>query len=214
MFRDRIEAAELLVKKLIHLKGEDVVVLAIPRGGLPLGYLISKELNVPLDIVLTKKIGHPTNKEYAIGAVSLKNSVLGYGSESVSDEYLISEIDSVRETLKKRLQKFYANVSPQNLKGKTVIIVDDGIATGNTILVTIELVKNENPAKVIVAIPVAPSSAIQKLKRSAYLDEVICLEQPYDFNAVGKHYKNFNQLSDEEAIYLLEKANKSLNRML
>ena len=183
MFRDRIEAAELLVKKLIYLKGEDVVVLAIPRGGLPLGYLISKELNVPLDIVLTKKIGHPTNKEYAIGAVSLKNSVLGYGSESVSDEYLISEIDSVRETLKKRLQKFYANVSPQNLKGKTVIIVDDGIATGNTILVTIELVKNEKPAKIIVAVPVAPSSAIQKLKRSPYLDEVICLEQPYDFNA-------------------------------
>ncbi|ARV07268.1 phosphoribosyltransferase [Polaribacter sp. SA4-10] len=214
MFRDRIEAAELLVKKLIHLKDKNVVVLAIPRGGLPLGYVISKELNVPLDIVLTKKIGHPTNKEYAIGAVSLKNSVLGYGSESVSEEYLISEIDSVRETLKKRLQKFYTNVSPQNLKGKTVIIVDDGIATGNTILVTIELVQNENPAKIIVAVPVAPPSAIQKLKRSPYLDEVICLEQPYDFNAVGNYYDDFNEVSDNEAIYLLEEANSTLKKML
>lgn len=214
MFRDRIEAAELLVKKLIHLKDKNVVVLAIPRGGLPLGSVISKELNVPLDIVLTKKIGHPTNKEYAIGAVSLKNSVLGYGSESVSEEYLISEIDSVRETLKKRLQKFYVNVSPQNLKGKTVIIVDDGIATGNTILVTIELVQNENPAKIIVAVPVAPPSAIQKLKRSPYLDEVICLEQPNDFNAVGNHYDDFNQVSDNEAIYLLEEANSALKKML
>ncbi|KGL62098.1 phosphoribosyltransferase [Polaribacter sp. Hel1_85] len=211
MFRDRIEAAELLVKKLLHFKGENVVVLAIPRGGLPLGYVVSKELNVPLDIVLTKKIGHPTKKEYAIGAVSLKNSVLGYGSESVSDEYIINEIDNVRETLKNRLQKFYANVSPQNIKGKTVIIVDDGIGTGNTILVTIELVKNENPAKIIVAIPVAQSSAIEKLKRSPYLDEVICLKQPHDFNAVGNYYKNFNQVSDAQAIYLLEEANKVFN---
>lgn len=212
MFEDRTEAAILLAKELHHLKGENTVVLAIPRGGLPLGAIIAKELEVPLDIVLTKKIGHPSNKEYAIGAVSLKNSVLGFGSDSVSEEYLIDEIDSVRETLKKRLQKFYLNVSPQNLKNKTVIIVDDGIATGNTILVTIELVYNENPAKIIIAVPVAPPSAIQKLKRSPYVDEVICLEEPYDFNAVGNHYRNFDQVSDKEAIYLLEEANSALKK--
>jgi predicted phosphoribosyltransferase len=208
VFKNRKEAAKLLAQKLLYLKGKELIVLAIPRGGLPLGVVISKELNVPLDIVLIKKIGHPSNKEYAIGAVTLKNRVLGFGAEMVSNYYIESETLKIRDLLKKRQRKFYKKTKPQNLQGKTVIIVDDGIATGNTILATIELVYNEYPAKIIVAVPVAPVLAIKKLENSPYLDKLICLEPVKTFYAVGNHYDIFNQITDDEAIYLFEEANK------
>ena len=178
MFRNRIDAGTQLVKKLLKFKNEKVVVLAIPRGGLPLGAIVAKALNAPLDVVLTKKIGHPSHKEYAIGAVSLEDMVLT-NVKGVSQEYILEEAKRIRQKLQQRHDQYYNKRSPQNIKDKTVILVDDGIATGNTLLATIELVSKQNPKKIIVAIPVAPSSAVKKLEDTSKVDEIICLQVPF-----------------------------------
>jgi predicted phosphoribosyltransferase len=204
MFKDRIDAGTRLAEKLLEFKSQNVVVLAIPRGGLPLGAIIAKVLNAPLDVALTKKIGHPYNKEYAIGAVSLKNRVLS-DAVGVTKGYIEEETIRLRKRLKERHNQYYKNNVPQNIEDKIVIIVDDGIATGNTILVTIELVKMQNPNKIIVAIPVAPPLAIGKLENSEDVNKVVCLETPYNFHAVGQFYREFHEVSDLEAIGLLER---------
>ena len=150
MFKDRIDAGIQLAESLQHFKDEDVIVLAIPRGGLPLGAIVAKKLNAPLDVVLSKKIGHPYHKEYAIGAVSLENIVLT-DARGATKSYIKEEIARIRKKLKQRYDLFYGEKSPKSLKNKVVIIVDDGIATGSTILATAELVRPKNPKKVIVA---------------------------------------------------------------
>ncbi|NND80467.1 MAG: phosphoribosyltransferase [Maribacter sp.] len=211
MFRDRVDAGTQLAEKLLEFKKENVVVLAIPRGGLPLGAIVAKTLNAPLDVVLTKKIGHPYNKEYAIGALSLNNRILS-DAIGVTKSYIEEETVKLRKKLKKRHNQYYKNNNPQNIKDKTVIIIDDGIATGNTIIVTIELVKIQNPNKIVVAIPVAPPSTVRKLETSPEIDEVICLETPYNFHAVGQFYQEFYQVSDQEAIHLLEESKPSLDQ--
>lgn len=211
MFKDRNDAGIQLAKNLLKYEKQNVVVLAIPRGGLPIGAIVAKELNVPLDVALTKKIGHPYQKEYAIGAVSLENIVLT-DAVGVTKSYIEEETIRIRKKLKERHDQYYKNRLPRNLKDKTVIIVDDGIATGNTILVTTELVKTQNPTKIIVAIPVAPPSSIRKLEESPVIDEVVCLETPYNFHAVGQFYEEFQQVSDQEAIELLEESNAA-NRL-
>ena len=211
MFKDRIDAGTQLAEKLLEFKKENVVVLAIPRGGLPLGAIVAKALNAPLDVVLTKKIGHPYNKEYAIGAVSLKNIILS-DAIGVTKGYIEEETARLRKKLKERHNQYYKNNEPQNVKDKTVIIIDDGIATGNTIMVTIELVKMQNPNKIVVAIPVAPPSTVRKFEASLEVDEVICLETPYNFHAVGQFYQEFFQVSDQEAIRLLEESKQSLDQ--
>jgi len=211
MFKNRIDAGIRLAEKLLEFKSQNVLVLAIPRGGLPLGAIVAKALNAPLDVALTKKIGHPYNKEYAIGAVSLKNIILS-DAIGVTKGYIEEETTRLRKKLKERHNQYYKKGVSQDLKDKTVIIVDDGIATGNTILVTIELVKMQNPNKIVVAIPVAPPSTVRKLEASSEVDEVICLETPYNFHAVGQFYQEFFQVSDQEAIRLLEESKLPLDQ--
>ncbi len=211
MFKDRIDAGTQLAEKLLEFKSQNAVVLAIPRGGLPIGAIVAKALNASLDVALTKKIGHPYNKEYAIGAVSHENIILS-DTVGVTRGYIKEETARLRKKLTERHNQYYKNNVPQNIKDKTVIIVDDGIATGNTILVTIALVKMQNPNKIIVAIPVAPPSTVRKLENSPEVDEVICLETPYNFHAVGQFYEEFYQVSDQEAIQLLEESKQSLNQ--
>jgi predicted phosphoribosyltransferase len=206
MFKDRIDAGIQLANKLLPFKDKEVVVLAIPRGGLPIGAIVAKALQAPLDVALSKKIGHPYNREYAIGAVSLENIILKDVS-GIHKNYIAEETERIREKLKKRHQQYYKNRQPEDLKDKIVIIIDDGIATGNTIRVTAEMVRAQKPKKVIVAIPVAPPSAVKSLEDSSYIDQVICLQTPSDFMAVGQFYEFFNQVSDEEAIQLLEECN-------
>jgi len=210
MFKDRIDAGTQLAEKLLALKSQNVVVLAIPRGGLPLGAIVAKALNAPLDVALTKKIGHPYNKEYAIGAVSLENIILS-DAIGVTKGYIEEETTRLRKKLKERHNQYYKNNEPQNIKDKTVIIIDDGIATGNTILVTIELVKMQNPNKIVVAVPVAPPSTVRKLENAPEVDEVICLVTPFNFHAVGQFYEEFYQVSDQEAIQLLEESNENIS---
>ena len=203
MFRDRIDAGIQLADKLAEYKNQKVVVLAIPRGGLPIGAIVAKALKAPLDVALSKKIGHPYHKEYAIGAVSMEDMILT-DSKGISKEYLEEETARIRKKLRAREAQYYQNRKPRPLKGKTVIIIDDGIATGNTLLVTVDLVSHQNPDKIIVAIPVAPESGILKLKGNPNVDEVICLEVPHHFQAVGQFYEAFEQVSDKEAIRILE----------
>lgn len=206
MFKDRTDAGMRLSTKLAHYDNEDVVVLAIPRGGLPLGAIVAKALNAPLDVALSKKIGHPVNKEYAIGAVSLDSRIVN-ASITISEEYIEKETQRIRKLLAKRFDQYYKNSQQQALKDKVVIIVDDGIATGNTMFATIELVAKKRPKAIVVAIPVAPPSTLNKLKRMPNIDEVVCLQTPSNFGAVGQFYQEFYAVTDEEAIKILEDCN-------
>jgi len=209
MFRNRLEAARLLSEELISYKGKNAVIIAIPRGGLPVAGVLAQQLNLPLEVVLIKKIGHPSNKEYAIGAVSLTNIILDEQAADIPMNYISDETHRLRTILTKRLKQYYGNRKPREIKDKIAIIVDDGIATGNTILATAQLVREESPSKIIVAVPVAPRSTILKLSSSLFIDEVICLKQPTVFHAVGEFYEDFDQVSDEEAIKLFEMYNNS-----
>lgn len=210
MFTDREQAGELLAKELSFYKNnKNVVVVAVPRGGVPIGLKIAIELNAPLELVLSKKIGHPFNKEYAIGAVTLRSRVLSDAAVEVSREYIEEETQLIRSLLNKRISEFYENRAPLVLTNKIVILVDDGIATGNTLLSSIELIRNENPAEIIVAIPVASNSALQKINKAKGVKKVICLLKPNFFQAVGQFYNDFYQVSDSEVKQLLQLANEN-----
>jgi putative phosphoribosyl transferase len=205
VFKDRIEAGNLVAIKLEGYKNKNAIILAIPRGGVPLGDVIAKHLNVPLDIILSKKIGHPFHKEFAIGAVTLKSRILSEAANQVSSTYIEDETKKIRALLKKRYEEYKGDDEPLELTGRILIIVDDGIATGNTILSTIEMLHQENPAKIIVAVPVSTQSALAKLKNTPFVDEVICLSKPANFHAVGQFYENFDQVTDAEVQRLLNK---------
>ncbi|MEJ2585317.1 MAG: phosphoribosyltransferase family protein [Robiginitalea sp.] len=206
MFRNRTEAGYLLAGELLKYRGEPVVVMAIPRGGLPLGAIIAESLHAPLDVALTKKIGHPFNREYAIGAVS-RNQIVLSKPEGVSKDYIDSETIRLRKQLEERHRMFHRKKDPVPLKGKRVVIVDDGIATGNTLRVTIALIAAESPDKIIVAIPVAPPEALRRIRDMGEVDEVICLETPHNFHAVGQFYEDFDAVTDEEALEIFEQEN-------
>jgi len=209
MFRDRIEAGLLLAAKLKKYQGDPGVILAVPRGGVPVAYAVAKELGFPLEVILTKKIGHPLNKEYAIGAVSLTDEFIIPHPEA-SQEYINDEIERIRKKLKEMYQKFMGNKEPENLGGKTVIVIDDGIATGNTLLGTINMLKKNKPGKIVIAVPVASVKAIQKLGKE--VDEIISVLVPKHFFGVGAFYEDFEQVSDEEVIYYLERLRREMKK--
>ncbi|MEL4455054.1 phosphoribosyltransferase [Lutimonas vermicola] len=210
MYKDRNEAGFLLAKELEKYTKKDAVVLAIPRGGIPLGFIISRYLKLPLEVVLSKKIGHPLHKEYAIGAVTLKSRILSEAATDISPDYIEEETKKIRDKLHQRYLDYYGDGKPLLLKNKTLIIVDDGIATGNTILSIIKMLYDEKPDKIVVAIPVAPPDSIRKLKDSTFVDEVICPLVPGNFRAVGQFYENFDQVDDAEVKQLLNKANQKV----
>ncbi len=200
MFQNRKEAGLALADKLMHYKDTNSVVIAIPRGGVPVGFEIAKKLNLPLDIVLSKKIGHPLNKEFAIGAVSLDSSLLDEHPE-VPNKYLEQEINRLKTLLKEKYDRYRGQSSPLSIEGKNVIIVDDGIATGNTLLVSIAMLRKKNPAKIIVAVPVLPFNTIKVIKDNS--DEFIYLMAPKAFRGVGGFYEEFQQVEDQEVIQIL-----------
>ena len=212
MFANREEAAKLLYKELLQYKDQkEAVVITIPRGGVPIGYTLAKELNLPLDVTLSKKIGHPSNKEYAIGAVTLEDSVLSDIAFQVSEDYIEEETKHIRALLKRRSKQYYGTNKPISLKDKTVIIVDDGVATGNTLISSIQLIKKQKPAEIIVALPVASKTALKRLRDFVLIENTICLDAPDNFQAVGQFYDEFKQVGDEEVIKLLKEANENYN---
>lgn len=207
MFHDRHDAAVRLARELRRFKGRtDALVLAVPRGGLPIGGVLAAELGLPLDVILTKKIGHPYNPEFAIGAVSLTGETYDEAlarREGISPEWIAGEIARIRETLRARYRMYHGKGKPLPVAGKVVILTDDGAATGRTLIVAVDLLRREGAARIVVAIPVAPPDAVELLEGAA--DEVVCLEVPSSFMAIGEFYGDFSQVSDEEAVAILRK---------
>nr|WP_315166680.1 phosphoribosyltransferase family protein [uncultured Flavobacterium sp.] len=200
ILKDRIEAGLLLSEKLKKYQNSNTIVLAVPRGGVPVGYVIAKNLHLPLDIVLSKKIGHPNNKEFAIGAVSSDSMILDE-HPNIPKKYIDSEIIRLRQLMKHKYELYMGNRKPLDVKGKNIILVDDGIATGNTLLASISMLRKKNPAKIIVATPVIPYENVPVFEKNT--DEFIYLIASKYFTGVGGFYEVFNQVEDNEVIELL-----------
>ncbi|TDE07784.1 phosphoribosyltransferase [Flavobacterium sandaracinum] len=204
LLKDRLEAGLLLSKKLKKYKNTDSVILAVPRGGVPVGNSLAKNLHLPLDIVLSKKIGHPYNKEFAIGAVSL-NSISIDRDHKIPQKYIDAEIIRLQEFLRGKYEYYRGAQQPLDMENKNVILVDDGIATGNTLLASIAMLRKKNPAKIIVAVPVLPYEMVSVFKKNA--DELVYLIASKDFSGVSSFYELFDQVEDEEVIQLLSTSN-------
>lgn len=210
MFHDRFEAGRKLAEKLKRYRNaENTVILAVPRGALEIGYELSKALGLPLDIVVAKKIGAPLNPEYAIGAVDPdggihlnKQEIEAYG---ITAEFIEKEKARLREEIQRKYIDYRGKVE-QDLKGKTVILTDDGIATGFTMKAAIDYLKKKEVKKIVLAVPAAAPDSVKKLEPE--VDEVVTLEKPVFFAAVGQFYEVFNQISDEEAKRYLNMANQ------
>ena len=208
-YRDRRDAGRALAARLRGYSGrEDVIVLALPRGGVPVGFEVASELRVPLDVLLVRKLGVPGHEELAFGAIAS-------GGLLVLDRDIVRQLGIPRATIERviaheaaelgRRERVYrGDLPPPDLRGRTIILVDDGLATGSTMMAAAAAVRQEQPARVIVAVPVAAADTCERLRREA--DEVICLLTPSPFHAVGLWYQNFRPVDDEEFRRLLAAA--------
>jgi putative phosphoribosyl transferase len=209
-FADRQAAGRLLATKLAHLKDRQPVVLALPRGGVAVGFEIAQALGAPLDIVLVRKIGVPWQPELALGAVTDGASPETFIDEDLAkaldipDSYVQEEAARQLEEIERRRKSYCAGRPPLDVTGRTAIVVDDGIATGATMRVALRAVRRRNPAHLVLAVPVAPPETLAEFRKEA--DETICLEAPDMLGAIGLYYRNFHQMSDAEVIDLLARA--------
>lgn len=206
-FRDRHEAGQLLAKELASLRGrQDLIVLGVPRGGVVVAYEVARALGAPLDVYITRKIGAPYNPELAIGAVASDGTlVLDHDlieRMGVPESYVKQETERQRQEIQRRLTAYRGSRPEPELRGKTVILVDDGVATGATILASLRAIKQRQPAELILAVPVGPPETIPLLQQEA--DRVVCLYTPELFWAVGAFYTIFDQTSDAEVVRLLQ----------
>ncbi len=205
MLRNRREAGVLLAKKLQRYKNTSAIVLALPRGGVAVGRAVADALSLPIDIIATRKIGHPSDPEYAIGAVDATGLSVWNETEvaSLDKKWVKEEVRKQQKEAERRTQIYRNGKKGINISGKTVIVVDDGIATGFTMRLAVKAVKKEDPEKIIVAVPVAPLESISEIRNEG-ADEVVLLERPEEFlGAVGAHYGEFEQVEDEEVVRLL-----------
>jgi len=207
-FSNRTEAGRKLAEALAFYKEQHPVILALPRGGAPVAAEIAAALEAPLDLVLVRKIGVPFQPELAMGAVIDGQEPLVVRNEQVirMAEINESEFDAIRdrelEEIERRRKLYLGNRPHPEVTGQTVIIVDDGIATGATIRVALRAIRMRKPRKLILAVPVAPTQSLDELRTEA--DEIVCLEDYDDFGAIGLYYSDFRQISDAEVIKLLE----------
>lgn len=210
-FADRIEAGKLLGAELASRKlGQNAIVLALPRGGVPVGFEVAKALQAPLDVVVVRKVGVPWQPELAMGAIA-GNSIQVLNEELIADYQIArSEVDAAlaRERSEvERREKLYRSGHPApKLHGRTVILVDDGLATGSTMLVACRYVHALNPARTVVAVPVGSTEACDFLKSAA--DEMVCLATPKFFMAVGEWFTDFRQVEDAEVRRLLQQSQR------
>jgi len=204
VYRNRRHAGLLLLRKLGKYRNrEDVVVLSIPRGGVVVGDIISKKLNLAHDLVITKKIGTPSQEELAMGSIDQEGNVL-LDRDLISDLGITtSQIDRQIKKAKAKVKKYRSEFSKSfDLKGKTIILVDDGIATGLTIKQAIEYLRLQKVKRIVIVSPVSPKDTYFKLKKLA--DEIVVLQTPPNFRAVGQYYKSFPQVTNREVIQLLK----------
>jgi len=205
-FHDRTEAGKLLAAQLGEYADRlDVWVLGLPRGGVPVAYEIAQALNLPLDICLVRKLGVPGQPELAMGAIApddvmvLNHEILN--SLEISRGALLQVVEDERQELERRDRVYRENRPEPDVQGKTVILVDDGVATGSTLRAAIATLRQKNPQAIVVAVPVAPASACQSLE--AIVDKIVCLNTPEPLNSIGIWYVDFSQTSDQEVRHFL-----------
>lgn len=209
MFRDRAEAGRELARPLAAYAGRsDVLVLALPRGGVPVAFELARELRVPMDVFLVRKLGVPWQPELAMGAVA-SGGVQVVNEEvvrtcGITDEQLSRVATAENQVLREREQLFRGNTTAPTVAGKTVIVVDDGLATGSTMRAAVAALRQQSPAKVIAAVPVAAASTCDLLRRE--VDELVCASTPEPFWAVGQWYVDFSPVSDDEVRALLRES--------
>ena len=208
-FRNRREAGRLLAHQLDRYKGhDDVIVLALPRGGVPVAFEIAQDLKAPLDVFVVRKLGVPWHPELAMGAIAgdgvevLNGDVVT--AYNIPPHVIRAVAERETEELNRRLKQYRGDRPFPSLTGKTAILVDDGLATGSTMRAAVEAVRQENPHAIVVAVPVAAVSTCHELR--AEVDDIVCLRTPLDFSAVGLWYDDFSQTTDEEVHQLLSES--------
>ncbi|GAB4362233.1 MAG: phosphoribosyltransferase [Methylohalobius crimeensis] len=209
-FTNREEAGRLLAARLEKFRDRNPVILALPRGGLPVGYEIATTLDAPLDIILVRKIGAPGSPELAAGAVVdgdhpeliLNQEVISI--LNIPDDYLEDRKKQQLIEIERRRELYLAGRPPIGVEDRTAIVVDDGVATGSTVRAAVHALKRRKPKQVVIAVPVAPPDTARQLAQEA--DEVICLDTPDPFYAIGVFYQDFAQLTDEDVIHILKMA--------
>ena len=215
-FADRGEAGRRLADKLVHLRDGRPVVLGLPRGGVAVGFEIARALDAPLDIVLVCKIGVPWHPELALGAVTdgarhetfIDRNLAA--SLDIPDSYIEEETSRQLEEIERRREAYCEGRPVLEIAGHTAIVVDDGIATGATMRVALQSVRRHGPARLVLAVPVAPPDTLTALREE--VDEAVCLETPVELGAIGYYYRDFHQMSDREVTELLARAPHAAER--
>jgi predicted phosphoribosyltransferase len=211
IFRDRAEAGRALATRLMGFAGRgDVVVLALPRGGVPVGYEVARALNAPLDVFIVRKLGTPGQPELAMGAIA-SGGILVLNPDvvhslNISDEMIRSVSEREQQEIERREKIYRGERPPVPLRGHVVILIDDGLATGSTMRAAVTAIRDRYPEAMVVAVPVAAASTCKELRSESEVDQVVCLEMPEHFQAVGQWYEEFSQVSDEEVRDLLERS--------
>jgi predicted phosphoribosyltransferase len=210
VFRDRIDAAEQLAEALAAYRGQHPLVLAIPRGAVPMGRVIAQRLRGDLDVVLVRKLRAPFSPEFAVGAIDETGwaYIAPHARQAGADErYLDEEKAAQLETLRKRRAAYTPDRAPIDPLDRIAIVIDDGLATGATMIAALHAVRARRPAKLVCAVPVGAPDSIEAVR--PFADEIVCLDTPWDFGAVGRFYRNFDQVEDDEVIELLRQSEQS-----
>ncbi|ADE36602.1 phosphoribosyltransferase [Methanohalophilus mahii] len=209
IFKNRVDAGRKLAGELSeYANRRDVILLALPRGGVPVAYEIAKQLNVPMDIFLVRKLGVPENKELAMGAIASEDiRVLNQDiirSFGISDRTIAKVAADERGELQRRERLYRGDRKRPEVKDRTVILIDDGLATGATMLAAVKALRSKNPSKIVIAVPVASLDTCKTFERE--VDDIICGATPEPFYGVGAWYEEFRQVTDEEVCDMLEKS--------
>ena len=203
-FEDRSQAGKMLAGALDGFRGQDAVVYSLPRGGVVLGYEVARHLDAPLDLIITRKIGYPGSRECAVCAVSEDGEMIcdRLGATRLDPAWLKARAEEEVQEANRRRRVYLEGRPPLDAGGKVAIVVDDGVATGLTILLAIMVLKGQHPKRIVVAVPVSSSEAAEKIRAEA--DELVALDVPTDFFSVSEHYEQFPQLEDEDVIRLIK----------
>lgn len=205
-FEDREDAGKKLASVLFEYNAPDVIVFALPRGGVVIGFEVAKRLGAPLDLIITRKIGYPGNEECAACAVAEDGHMICNGSARslIDEKWLEEQAHKEMDEARRRREAYLKGRAPLDAQGKTAILVDDGVATGLTLMLAIQELRHRNPKRIVVAVPVASREASKMIQKEA--DLLVALNIPQYFYAVGAHYERFPQLTDDEVIEIMEMA--------